>query len=596
MVLSLSRWLRSGFARKHTPRQAVSAKPTKFRLLVENLETRATPALSGAIFTTTVDGSAVNANIYDDSCDVYLNGGPNSTGHLDAGNYYFQVEDPSGSINLSTFDSIAQRTVHINSDGRIDAYLGTLHATGTDSVTGAVTVGLAPFDVTPVDHEYKVELILISADDPMSAAVPGDSKTDNFKAETNDVTVVNNLGTISGIKFADHNANGVQDAGDEPLQGWQMTLIGAGADGILGTGDDVTVGTMTTGADGSYSFGNLDAGNYRVLEETRDGWTHTTANPVDVTLTLSQTFSCPVLTNTVSSATVNFGNFQNISISGTKFQDLTGDGFSADDPVLDSTNSNYVSVNINLYKNGNLVATTATDGSGSYSFTDLGPGTYTVSEVVPSGWTLTAQTGATIVANGGSNSMGNNFDDFKNASVTNGGGFTLGFWCNKNGQALLNQGDFNLLNTLNLKNADGSGIVFSGSLSNEKAVLRNFLLGANATNMANMLSAQFATLELNTNHSFINTSAVVDVNAPVLVSWSNDGQGSSLVTNLNSGPDGVIAPGGLISVGTVETEAKSILGSAGGNIVLGGDALRLYEEALKIVCDALNNNLAIIQV
>src|SRR5262249_25555792 len=157
----------------------------------------------------------------------------------------------------------------------------------------------------------------------------------------------------------------------------------------------------------------------------------------------------------------------------------------------------------------------------------------------------------------------------------------------KNGQALLTQADFDLLNSLNLKNADGSGIVFSGSLANEKAVLRNFLLGANAINMANMLSAQFATLELNTNHGFINSSEVGNVNAPALVTWENNAQGASLATNLNSGPDGVIAPGGLISVGFLETEINLILGSPGGNIVLGGDSLRLYEEALKIVADGL---------
>jgi hypothetical protein len=55
-------------------------------------------------------------------------------------------------------------------------------------------------------------------------------------------------------------------------------------------------------------------------------------------------------------------------------------------------------------------------------------------------------------------------------------------------------------------------------------------------------------------------------------------------------------PGGccaLITVGALEAEAIASLGSPGGNVVLAGNSLRLYDEALKIVADAINNNLSI---
>jgi hypothetical protein len=698
---SLSRWFRGGLGRTRTPiRKPDSRNPKRFRLGIETLEDRALPSLSGAIFTTTVDGSAVNANIYGDKCEVYLNGGPDHSGHLDAGTYYFDVQTPDGATDLSNFaiDTIAQRTVHIGTvvgpdniarDGLIDQYMGTLHATGVDAVTGAITVGLAPFADTTVDHEYKVALILIAVDNPLTEnGVPGDQKTDNFKTNPETFNPVTNFGTISGRKFEDMNANGVDD-NDPGVQGWQITLTGTGAgpDGVMGTGDDVTVNTSTTtGPGGSYSFGGLYAGNYTVTEASNSDWTHTTPNPVNVTLTSTTTFSCPDIITTVSSGTASFGNFhnasisghkfedhngngvqdpgdqglagwhillngvdsattdsngdytisnvapgtytiqevlqpgwtqtfgntgytvtvggsgvqsggtstgndfgnfQNISLSGTKFEDLTGNGFSFDDPVLNSANPHYVSVTVNLFKNGLPAGTTATDANGNYSFGDLGPGTYTVSEVVPSGWTMTAQTGATVVATSGTNSTGNNFDDFLNSTLANSGGFTLGFWHNHNGQALLTQADFNLLNSLNLKNADGSDADFTGSLASEKAQLSSWLVSGTATNMANMLSVQFATLELNTSHGFINSSAVVNVN--IL-------GGSSLVADLNSGPDGVIASGGLITVAQLESKMNSVLGSPGGNIVLGGNSLRPYEAALETIADGLNNNLAIIQV
>ncbi len=64
--------------------------------------------VTGAIFTTLKDGSAVNYNIYDVKEDVYLNGGPVSpkapctAAGLPDGEYYFQVTDPSGRWLLSS--------------------------------------------------------------------------------------------------------------------------------------------------------------------------------------------------------------------------------------------------------------------------------------------------------------------------------------------------------------------------------------------------------------------------------------------------------------------------------------------------------------
>src|SRR5262249_55572450 len=89
----------------------------------------ASPPVSGAIFTTVVDGSIVNANVqYTSKCDVYLNGGPPphapaSAAGLPAGGYYFQVTDPSGQTLLST-DAVSNRQFHVNDSGVIDAYTG----------------------------------------------------------------------------------------------------------------------------------------------------------------------------------------------------------------------------------------------------------------------------------------------------------------------------------------------------------------------------------------------------------------------------------------------------------------------------------------
>ena len=157
----------------------------------------------GAIFTTLVDGSAGNHNLYAAKTDVYLDGGPSGGGPsgaaaLDAGDYYFQVTDPSGQVLLST-DAIECRRIHVNDEGVIDAVIGgCAHATGIDqdyAALGAITVQLMPYANTPnPGGVYKVWVTPVGAyvGGGYSAGVsygfvPSFSKTDVFKV--NEVVV-----------------------------------------------------------------------------------------------------------------------------------------------------------------------------------------------------------------------------------------------------------------------------------------------------------------------------------------------------------------------------------------------------------------------
>ena len=123
-----------------------------------------------------------------------------------------------------------------------------------------------------------------------------------------------------------------------------------------------------------------------------------------------------------------------ITISGTKFSDLTGNGFSADDTGLGG-------VTIGLYKESNgtaglqtgtggdtLVSTTTTSSNGTYGFGNLVvPATYYVQESVPTGYVQTGggpcgtagSTYYTISAQSGQTYTNNNFDDFSTADCVN---------------------------------------------------------------------------------------------------------------------------------------------------------------------------------
>src|SRR5207248_7524335 len=88
-------------------------------------------------------------------------------------------------------------------------------------------------------------------------------------------------------------------------------------------------------------------------------------------------------------------------------------------------------------------------------------------------------------------------NNFGNVCLGPGGGHTRGCWSNRNGQAIMNDGgtlapELALLSGLCLADANGNN--FDPTTYDQ---FRTWLLNANAVNMAYMLSAQLAAMELN---------------------------------------------------------------------------------------------------
>jgi len=185
------------------------------------------------------------------------------------------------------------------------------------------------------------------------------------------------------------------------------------------------------------------------------------------------------------------------SISGKKFYDANKNGLDDDGQVV---------VGWKVVLSGSASDTKYTDGSGNYSFGPLGPGTYTVTEVAPNNsWTATTGTSCTFTI-----SCENTSNDFRcvfgNYCTATPGGLTIGFWSNKNGQKLITAVDLqHLRDDFCLKNANGSE--FDPTTA---ALVNSFLLSANASNMANMLSAQLIATYLNVIHGFTNGGVFVD--------------------------------------------------------------------------------------
>jgi subtilase family serine protease len=69
---------------------------------------------------------------------------------------------------------------------------------------------------------------------------------------------------IGSFVFNDVNTNGIQDHGETGVAGVTVTLKTAGADGIIGNGDDTTLQVTTTDSSGLYEFVGIGAGSYYV--------------------------------------------------------------------------------------------------------------------------------------------------------------------------------------------------------------------------------------------------------------------------------------------------------------------------------------------
>jgi len=201
------------------------------------------------------------------------------------------------------------------------------------------------------------------------------------------------------------------------------------------------------------------------------------------------------------------------------------------------------------------VGTQITDATGCVTWSNLDPSLspYSITEGTPiqANWFQSngVSQDATVIA---SQIVTVNFGNYCKVPS---GGLTLGFWSNKNGQALINSADLAALTALCLRNADGSN--FDPTTA---AQVKSFLLGANATNMANMLSAQLIAMTLNIRHGFVKDTSF----------------------DLCSGK----------TIGQLVTDANAALCADGSTPA--GDSNRASQESMKSCIDQLNNGAPVV--
>jgi hypothetical protein len=202
--------------------------------------------------------------------------------------------------------------------------------------------------------------------------------------------------------------------------------------------------------------------------------------------------------NTPTPITDCGGGQQTGSITACKFYDKNANG------VQDPGEPYIANWPITITQGLTAIATTQTGSDGTcvtVSSLAVGSG-YSVSEGTPiqNNWIHSTNTtqSTTVLAS----PLVTPAVNFGNYCTQPSGGLTLGFWSNKNGQALITSSDLTALTGLNLVNADGSA--FNPTTKDQ---VKTWLLNAKATNMAYMLSAQLATMKLNVLHGFVDAGS-----------------------------------------------------------------------------------------
>ena len=216
---------------------------------------------------------------------------------------------------------------------------------------------------------------------------------------------LNELGSIGDRVWLDADVNGLQDAAETGIAGIIVELLRAGADGLVGTTDDIVLDSTTTDASGNYLFEDIPLGTYGVgfsadpaiaahagLNVTLPDVGGDDAVDSDALPGSGTTNAFTITSDNPNIRTIDagFGQFDPGSIGDLVWSDDDANGIrGGNEPGLAG-----ITVNL-LNPAGGVLATTTTNATGAYQFEGLPPSDYVVEFVAPTGQVITFATQGT---------------------------------------------------------------------------------------------------------------------------------------------------------------------------------------------------------
>jgi len=180
--------------------------------------------------------------------------------------------------------------------------------------------------------------------------------------------------SIGGRVHVDDDGDCVYDIGEQLLEGVTIRLLDASGREVAST---------TTNNEGRYRFEGIAPGNYTIAEEQPVGFFEGSAKPGSAGGRAETPSRIGNITLTSGQVAVDYDFCERppAEISGFVFIDRDADC------VFDPNELPIFGVRVDLLdSSGRLIATTLTDASGAYRFTDLPEGTYTLRETQPLGF------------------------------------------------------------------------------------------------------------------------------------------------------------------------------------------------------------------
>ncbi|MGB2757102.1 MAG: SdrD B-like domain-containing protein [Acidimicrobiia bacterium] len=262
---------------------------------------------------------------------------------------------------------------------KVDWPSGNLNPGVTWSVDFEMTV---PVGTAPGSRAWNSAAFRGRRIDLASQLIPSESRAVGIRVPTGNAS-------LGDLVYNDANGDGVRDPGEVGIANVAVSLWAPGADLTLGTADDELISNQITGADGSYAFHVLDAGNYRVTVDaaTLGGIDVPTADR-DMSLDGSTDIS---ITGTMTVSDADFG-FSSRKLGNFLWEDTNANG------VQDPSEPGIDGVPVFILRNGSVIQlrNTGDDPSttsiehGWYSFDRLAPDTqYQIGTAAPLGYAIT---------------------------------------------------------------------------------------------------------------------------------------------------------------------------------------------------------------
>lgn len=214
---------------------------------------------------------------------------------------------------------------------------------------------------------------------------------------------------IGDLVWEDANANGIQDSGEQALADVTVTVLVTTTGNVINTTNPSftlsTVSTTASGLNPNYTIGNIPPGSTVTIQTVeRFGYLLSAANQGSNPATDSNAVGSSITLN-ANNKTIDFGLYRTTAVGDTVWLDVNGNG------LFDSGEPGLPGITITLRDGGGAaVTTTQTLANGSYTFSNLTPGSYSLQLNLPAGYATT---------NSGSGSITvDNDNDFRNDGTT----------------------------------------------------------------------------------------------------------------------------------------------------------------------------------